>query len=526
MLKTQISVSKVNDLVQAMRDSFDPAILERGWQYYHKDRIRHLTVENEAARAVVMGNSPYSVILRLDLFGMSECSCPYEGFCKHMAAVGFSLYSPYGRPELLLQELKQYAANRSRRSAAMKARLQKPSEPVQTAPGDSPLAWRKYWEQQFFGFAMSHPHAVEDFYSAVLQRLEILLPAIPPGRRVMFRLHALLFILWKLDQLYANNYTTYLSYYVETGCRKVAEQCMGRLEETVSEAAVKEPRMETDLAETANVVRELSFPERSRIIEGIDVFRLLWSELLTGTERVLREREWIAREQSHEPEESFRRRQLTLAAAHFDVQEGRDEQALGRLAEAGARDVSPCFWYLRLFHRTGQWERLHRWLRWLLPFLHSARQDQFRVICGYWNDMAARSASDEEWVAVMESLLPRSYAYYTDYLMKTRRYRQWVDLQMANRLLPANLYSAELKAVTAHDPALLLPLYHQAAERYIQEKNRNAYKAAVRTMKKLQSFYKKLKRLDRWEEYIAAISGKYSRLRAFQEELRKGKLLP
>jgi hypothetical protein len=121
----------------------------------------------------------------------------------------------------------------------------------------------------------------------------------------------------------------------------------------------------------------------------------------------------------------------------------------------------------------------------------------------------------------MESLLPRSYYYYTAYLLQTERFRQWVDLQLSNRISPLNLYAAELKAVEKYDPALLLPLYHQAVERAVLEKNRTSYKTAVKLLKKLQAYYKKLGREAEWERYVHRLAMKFARLRAFQEELKR-----
>ncbi|MNH35848.1 hypothetical protein D3C79_965770 [compost metagenome] len=72
----------------------------------------------------------------------------------------------------------------------------------------------------------------------------------------------------------------------------------------------------------------------------------------------------------------------------------------------------------------------------------------------------------------------------------------------------------------------MLPFYHQAVERFVLEKNRHSYKAAVKLMKRLAKLYKKLKREERWEEFLEVFTSRNSRLRALQEELRKGKLIP
>jgi hypothetical protein len=77
--------------------------------------------------------------------------------------------------------------------------------------------------------------------------------------------------------------------------------------------------------------------------------------------------------------------------------------------------------------------------------------------------------------------------------------------------------------VEKEDLHLLLPLYTQAAERYILQKNRSSYRMAVKMISRLQTIYKKLKKLDQWQAYYRHIVNQYSRFRAFQEELAKGK---
>jgi hypothetical protein len=42
-------------------------------------------------------------------------------------------------------------------------------------------------------------------------------------------------------------------------------------------------------------------------------------------------------------------------------------------------------------------------------------------------------------------------------------------------------------------------------------------------LKKLHGYYKQLGQENRWEIYINRLADKFSRLRAFQEELKKGK---
>ena len=71
----------------------------------------------------------------------------------------------------------------------------------------------------------------------------------------------------------------------------------------------------------------------------------------------------------------------------------------------------------------------------------------------------------------------------------------------------------------------LLPILHLQVVRLIASKNRSSYREAVRYLKKLRTIYKKLKQVNTWDSYIHYISDTNKRLRAFQEELKKGKLI-
>ncbi|CRF28699.1 Uncharacterised protein [Mycobacterium tuberculosis] len=217
---------------------------------------------------------------------------------------------------------------------------------------------------------------------------------------------------------------------------------------------------------------------------------------------------------------------LLMADAHFAVVEGKDETARQQMEQLSKREARDFFLYLHHCYEKQDWNRMLAWLRWLLPVILRAQQEELRQFCQYWMEAAGRQTDDSEWVSVMIALLPRTYNFYTSYLLKAQRYKAWIDLQLSNRVSPMNLYSVDLQTVEKQKPALVLPLYHQAVERCIAEKNRTAYKTATKLLKKLNALYKKLDRLNDWENYIYRLALKYSRLRALQEELRKGKWIP
>jgi uncharacterized Zn finger protein len=82
-----------------------------------------------------------------------------------------------------------------------------------------------------------------------------------------------------------------------------------------------------------------------------------------------------------------------------------------------------------------------------------------------------------------------------------------------------------LNVIEKHDRACLLPLYHHAVTNAINGRNRQSYKEAVRYLKKLRAHYRKLKKEPQWDAYIARLVKVNKRLRAFLEEVRKGKLI-
>lgn len=534
MLKLQIPKNRMNELIGHLRDHFDAARLERGWEYFYKGRVVDIELKaGVEVHGVVRGTKIYEVILDLDDFDKSECSCPDGQHCKHMAAVVFALYAPFARPELLLQQVKQAILTRNRQKVARQSGLRSAMEKQQERldsplPDQLPGQWQKYFEQQFHGFSLSQQHSIELFHSVVKEKLAPLAESWGEPLQKLYDLHVLLFVMRKISQFYQETKTSYLSYYIETGCRTVGRQCHEELQRLV-------PELDVDLLiakysaywkETLSLIADSALSGKESSLSWPTVYRSVWWRMTDHAA-------WINEELARlklmmkKPDLMPRRKDaLLMAAAHFSIIQGDDEGARLQLQLLQKREPKDFFLYLQRCYENEEWERMLTWLRWLLPAVQRAQQEDLRQFCHYWMEAVQRQTDDTEWVNVMVELLPRTYTFYTAYLLKANRLKAWIDLQLANRVSPTNLYSLDLQTVEKQDPALLLPLYHQSVQRYIAEKNRTAYKIAVRLLKKLHAIYKKLHRLNEWEDYIYRLAMKYSRLRALQEELRKGKWIP
>ncbi|PZE20120.1 SWIM zinc finger family protein [Paenibacillus xerothermodurans] len=534
MLKLQIPKNRINYLIERMQHDFDLAALETGWEFFHKGRVRDVELlDGVEVHADVRGKQTYKVTIDLDSFAKSNCSCSLGACCKHMAATIYALYASYARPELLLQQLRQAKLVKKRqqsaRTTATAARTEKKLDRLEPPkPDQPPAAWQRYFDQQFYGYALTQQNSIELFYNAVKDSLMPIAADWDEPLRSLYTLHVLLFVMRKIDQFYADTKSSYLSYYIETGSKTVAKQCMERFAELLPALNFAEllEEHERALNETTALVGEFALDGKESPVEWLLVYRSIWWRLENQRQRVEQERKRLELLRANETLMPRKRDALLIALAHFDVMQGDDQKAMSLLEQLSRREAKDFFLYLHRCYELQQWNRMLAWLRWLLPSVQRAQQEELRTFCTYWMEAVGHQPDDGEWVDVMIALLPRTYYFYTSYLMKAQRYKSWVDLQISNRVSPLNLYAMDLKAVESSDPALLLPLYTQAVERCINEKNRNAYKTAVKLLKKLHSYYKKLDKENAWEEYIYRLATRYSRLRALQEELRKGKWIP
>lgn len=534
MLKLQIPKNRINFLIERMQHDFGLPVLERGWEFFHKGRVKDIELlHGVEISSSVQGKETYKVVLDLDVFAKSECSCSKSSYCQHMAAVIFTLYASYARPELLLQQLKQAILVKNRqqqsRTSSSAAKSEKKQERLEAPQASQkPSMWQRFFDQQFYGYSLSQQHSIELFYSAAKESLLPLAADWDDALQRLYELHVLLFVMRKIEQFYADTKSSYLSYYIETGSKSVAKQCAEQFDALLP--ALDFPsllaRYEAAVDETLTMLGEDALTGKESPMDWLLAYRSIWWRLDDQTERLGRERKRLKLIASKSNVMPRRRDAVIIALAHFDIMEGHDDQARTLLEQLSKREARDFFLYLHRFYDEQQWDRMLTWLRWLLPSVQRAQQEELRVFCTYWMEAVNRQPDDGEWVDVMIALLPRTYYFYTAYLLKSNRFKAWVDLQLANRVSPLNLYAMDLKSVEAHDPSLLLPLYHQAVERCIAEKNRNSYKMAVKLLKKLQAYYKKLEKPNTWEEYIYRLANRYSRLRALQEELRKGKWIP
>jgi len=542
MSKLQIPKNRINYLLKQLAKHIEHNELVRGWGLYHKGHVVHIEPKMDILQidADVKDDKLVHVTLDLEKFELSECSHDSSPACEHMAAVILSLYAAHGRPELVLQELKTLVAKKPRPVKSRIEQLRKQAGvPEETGTSEE---WQRFFDMKFHGFAISHSYTFDMFAMAVWDSLSAYAQAWSKAMKQVYLLNILIFALRKIEDFYLTSKSSYLSSYHETSCKQAVGFCQEKLNELTHSNAANSIQL-TQAHERAwkhllQLLDDTALEGKESPIDWLYVYRRIWTYLSHRTTWVEAEIKRLdgaiaklnqihaksLQEQPGKASASHNKHDvLLLARAHFEVMTGQIDEAHAILNQLHKRTTEDYYSYLEECAANGQWELMLKWLRWLRPLMKIANQEDFRSLSQYWTEAAKHTNTDYEWVQTMEALLPRSYYYYTSYLLQSKRYRQWVDLQLATKVSPLNLYALELRAVEEFDPRLLLPLYHHNIERSILEKNRASYKIALKLLGKLAEYYRKLEMTLEWTMYIQALSDKFSRLRAFQDELKKGR---
>jgi hypothetical protein len=371
--------------------------------------------------------------------------------------------------------------------------------------------------------------------SELLADLQAMRPVLPWALEQLFTLHTLLFVLERMIKpAHADTRQSglFMGYHTKLAMEGLRGHARNLLEDKLALADDSSAYWDR-LMETADFLRESMLTEDKTLGCFAELYASLWLRWLgpgsVGT-APLYEKE-LRKLQVAEAElgPALSRLPWTLAQCLLLLYLARDAEALTLIARDGSRlmlkpeHLTPLLGYLE---HAEQWVRLRDWLEVSGPLLVGVRSEDLTLYGDYWASVVAQlpEAETEMW-RTLQAMLPFSRTVYEDALAAHGRWDRWIDLQMCMGQDPLSFRVTVLKPVEKDAPELLLPFYHQAVERYVLQKNRDGYKAAAKLLKRLAKLYARLKKGERWEQFIVAFSSRNSRLRALQEELRKGGLL-
>ncbi|MBO7747971.1 hypothetical protein I8J29_27640, partial [Paenibacillus sp. MWE-103] len=369
----------------------------------------------------------------------------------------------------------------------------------------------------------------------LLADLQAMRPELPWALEQLFTLHALLFVLERMVKPAQADWRQsglFMGYHTQLALDGLRGQARSLLEDKLALAGDDSAYWDR-LMETADFLRERMLTEDKTLGCFASLYASLWLHWLgpgsAGSPTLYEEELRKLRAAEAELGPSLSRLPWTLAQCLPLLCLARDAEARALLARGGSalmlkpEHLAPL---LGILERGGQWARLRDWLAETGPLLVGFRGEDLASYGDYWEAVVAHlpEAEPAMW-RTLKAMLPFSRSVYEDALAAHGCWDLWIDLQMCMGQDPLSFRVTALKPVEKDAPELLLPFYHQAVERYVLQKNRDGYKAAAKLLKRLAKLYARLKRGERWEQFIAAFASRNSRLRALQEELRKGGLL-
>ncbi|WP_134703514.1 SWIM zinc finger domain-containing protein [Ammoniphilus sp. YIM 78166] len=510
MINHELDKDKIFHTAEMALEAVDEVILQRGLNYYQRGKVTELwSHPDHTVEAVVQGTKSYRVFLDLNHFFNSECSCPYGVICKHIIATLCQALSAEGDP------LEFFLSGNGHNASAIPF-----SEVEVIAEKDTTDHWLQAYEQSFSQIFSGYSYDLTAQYQRFYDKMILHAEGWSSSNQYLYRLYLLFFCLQKIEEQgsrasYANNR------YVQDATRyftKILIEDIGSPESLLT------------LDERREWASQLTLQMLSSDLVNVDwltVYRFAWSHFLQDNESFQQERLRLESLWNHPSLPLLQKRTLRFALAHLELIEEHDETARRYLSPImTAKDLEMFHFYLRMMVDEQNWVRMLEWLNWVYPYLKEASRRDLHLILRYWSLWADEHPDDERWLEVLLSLLPGSLSYYTDYLLRRQQYAAWIDFHLAEGFTPFQVPKETLKQIEGADLPALLPFYHRAVEGSIREKNRPGYKDAVRLLKKLRTYYKRLKQQERFESFISQLADRHKRLRALHEELRKGKLIP
>jgi hypothetical protein len=154
---------------------------------------------------------------------------------------------------------------------------------------------------------------------------------------------------------------------------------------------------------------------------------------------------------------------------------------------------------------------------------YSVKQKFFYSIDAVFHQFAKETGRYDLYEQLLIAMYPFANRELSYFYFERKEYGKLIEfVQLSNF---GYLSSDILRTIQKEEPQYLLPYYHRKVQMAIDQKNRQSYKEAVRHLKKLRSIYKKLKKEEKWEVYFDQLLQETKRLRAFQEECQRGKLI-
>ncbi len=517
----------------------DQKLVQKGLILFRQHLVSNVKVREDEAIAEVQDVTPVHVRLDFHFPLLSKCSCPQKPWCRHRLATFFMLYNKVGRVNDWVEDWRDGAqqadvSGEPNKQAALQdlikkhGGLKKASELLQEqqSRGETPEEWWSFFGTVLYeeDYELLERQAymidihIQNFYKRFMRKSPL-----ETEWKPLYQLYASFYLFQEIDAFIHRSERTFRDPH------SLYEYLLAEMEFAVKRLSVHALpfRFDPFISFLKDKTEELSLSTEQSTLAKAEVYRYLWYYLFK--KKQWRQQEIDRLEGLQSEEDVFH--SLALLHQYILIENRSEIEAI--LKKLGAAIVPYSdFWIEQLFsmkkYDLGTF--LLKQLQAKIPqYLQSLREYEASQFSRWFLQTMPLDYMIEHEATMLkellENMLPYSFYTYNDLLLHSRSFKQWVELQKYMNYSLQEMEGLGLKDIAKESPQYVLPLYHNGIMHYIEQKNRDSYRLAVRYLKRLRTAYKKLKRTEQWDIYFEFILEKTKRLRAFQEECRKGKLL-
>ncbi|KON66923.1 hypothetical protein AKG34_23305 [Peribacillus butanolivorans] len=520
-------------------NSDDSDVVNQGLQLYRQGLVDLKEEAVDTITAEVQDVTRYKARLNLLFPQDGSCTCDSRFICRHQMAVFFSAYSEYASVSDWLSE---WNAPKNTTPAQALQQVKRASELLKQVEEKSIIldksypSWKQFVNDTFTEQVEPHlgapTYVIENHIQTYFKRLS---SKAPMEREWKLLYHFVtqfctMQLTLRMIQLHKSQTQTIRVFYA------LAVDLAEELHETVQPLS-RQARpfafdpfvfsIKEDVAKLLNGGEGLEY-------EKIDLYREIWSFLFTTSSWRKKELERVKKELPEQYLGTTERTSYSLAAIHLSLLENQDHQAIELLHELKKEACPYIFYWLTLLSESDNRSRAIPFIEFIIAHVQEfledlsdyyQRVDFVRTFTTLISSCCYKLKRTDLLEKFYRATLPHSYWNYANFLFEQGQYKKWVEMHIYSDISIDLISSESIKEVVSKEPELILPLYYHAVQEKVSLKNRPAYKQAVRYLKKMRTIYKKSKKEDVFERYILYVADSTKRLRAFQEELKRGKLI-
>lgn len=507
----------------------DERLVQKGLMLFRQKLVYRLRFEGDKITAVIQDVTPANVLLNLDFIHLSECSCPTEGFCRHQLAAFFQLLSQARSVATWVEEWRQPLKEKK---VAKQWSIQKAKDLLKTTGRLEPdydrwiTSFNEGFDTIMTGKGEPKPYLVSELFRVYEKRWKAGAPFELEWKYLYF-LIGYVFSFKKLMELSVK--LDHSEDVINRYYRHSYQEMLEDTEDVIRKLSVHSLPFAFDefiekLKDDTSVLLTTDFELE---YERTQLYRLLWTHFF-------KKKAWCEEEIQKITTIKPRNLPIVVGTVHLYILQREDEQALKFLEVPDEKMTPYLLYWLELFTSQKDWKRMGPYAEAFIAKLKNyldisddyyAKRNFIKLAMKAVVPYCTETGRMDLYEKVLIETLPYSFAEYEYLLFDKQRFDKWTDLLVYMDYTIEMLPKERMKAVEKDNPAMLLPLYHHAIQDHISLKGRDHYRQAVRKMKKLRTLYKKLKRQDEWELFLSTLLEKTKRLRAFQEECQRGKLI-